>query len=182
MECGHSPSVKSLGYRKLSRLCSTRAIPVHPIASSIFSTKTAESQDAGIAQQLLDQALNVVDMMAAGLAFTATPDICICTRSWWTPMDQAKQALTVVHEVGHKVHMVAKGIGSELGRVATQYDNAGHVGSHCHNGAPAGQIDYDTAANNAASTCVMFGATNGHPNFCSNCGPAVLKVDIGDGY
>jgi len=53
----HSRSVKSDGYRNPSRLCSRRAIPVHPIASSIFSTKTAESQDTGIAQQLSDQAL-----------------------------------------------------------------------------------------------------------------------------
>ena len=55
----HSRSVKSLGYRNPSRLCSRRAIPVHPIASSIFSTKTAESQDAGIAQHLSDRALRL---------------------------------------------------------------------------------------------------------------------------
>ncbi|WP_233998262.1 hypothetical protein, partial [Erythrobacter sp. QSSC1-22B] len=54
-------SVKSLGYRNPSRLCSRRAIPVHPIASSIFSTKTAESQDAGIAQQLSDRSLKEGD-------------------------------------------------------------------------------------------------------------------------
>jgi hypothetical protein len=51
-----SRSVKSLGYRKLSRLCSTRAISVHRIASSIFSTKTDESQEACIAQRLSDRA------------------------------------------------------------------------------------------------------------------------------
>src|ERR1700739_2408246 len=53
----HSRSVKSDGARNPSRLCSRRAIPVHPIGSSISSTKTAESQDTGIAQQLLDRAL-----------------------------------------------------------------------------------------------------------------------------
>ena len=64
----HSRSVKSDGYRNSSQLCSFQAIPVHPIASSIFSTKTAESQDTGIADKLSDQALRQCSLKMTLLA------------------------------------------------------------------------------------------------------------------
>lgn len=130
----------------------------------------------------VDVFVNVVDRMRAGLAIGGAANICVCTIAWWTAQSQAEQAGVVIHEAGHKVHMVVSGTGNQPDRVATQYDNAGHVGSHCHNGCAAGQADYGTAANEAASTCVMFGSTNGHNAFCGNCGPAVTKVDIGGGF
>ncbi len=130
----------------------------------------------------VDVFVDVVDRMRAGLAFGGAADICVCTIAWWTPQSQTEQAGVVVHEAGHKVQMVVDGTGTQPDRVATQYDQRGHRGSHCHNGAPAGEIDYDTSANIAASNCVMFGGTNGHNSFCGNCGPAVNKVDIGSGF
>lgn len=130
----------------------------------------------------IDVFVNVVDRMRAGLAIGGAANICVCTIAWWSAQSQSEQAGTVIHEAGHKVQMVAKGTGRQPDRVATQYDDAGHVGSHCHNGAPAGQADYGTAANEALATCVMFGTITAHNTFCGNCGPAVTKVDIGSGF
>ena len=120
--------------------------------------------------------------MAAGLALHGAGNICVCTRAWWTGYSQANQACTVIHEMGHKIHMVVSGTGNQPDKVATHYVNAGHIGNHCHNGAPAGQADYSTASNVASANCVMFGAINGQLSFCGNCSPAVNKVDIGSGF
>lgn len=125
--------------------------------------------------------VNVVDRMRGGLALGG-PDICVCTRAWWQTVSQGEQLGTVIHEMGHQVHMVVDGTGSQPDRGATQYDNSGHVGSHCHNGCAAGQANYATTANTTASTCVMFGTVNGLTAFCRNCAPAVKKVDLSAGF
>lgn len=130
----------------------------------------------------VDVFVNVVDRMRAGLALGGAANICVCTIAWWTAQAQDEQAGVVIHEMGHKVQAVPAGRNIEPDRIATQYDNAGHVGSHCHNGAPAGQADYGSGGNQAASTCVMFGSTNGHNSFCGNCAPAMKKVDINAGF
>lgn len=130
----------------------------------------------------IDVYVNVVDRMRAGLAFGGAADICICTMAWWTAQSEDEQAQVVVHELGHKIQMVAAGRAKEPDRVSTQYDNSGHVGSHCFKGCTAGQADYSTSENEAASQCVMFGSTNGQIAFCGNCAPAVKKVDIGAGF
>lgn len=126
--------------------------------------------------------VNVVDRMRGGLAFGGSADICICTRSWWRNSTDAKQVCTVIHEMGHQVKQVSDGTGNQPDRVATQYDNSGHVGSHCHNGCAAGQANYATSANVTASTCPMFGTVNQKTAFCGNCAPAVKKVDLGSGF
>jgi hypothetical protein len=130
----------------------------------------------------IDVYVDVVDRMRAGLALGGAANICVCTIAWWTAQSQGEQAGVVIHELGHKVQAVPAGRAIEPDRVATQYDNAGHVGSHCHNGCAAGQANYATSANNAASTCVMFGSTNGQNTFCGNCAPAMKKVDISAGF
>lgn len=126
--------------------------------------------------------VNVVDRMRGGLAFGGTPNICICTRAWWNTVGHHDQACTVVHEMGHQVHMVVDGSGNQPDRVTTQYDKRGHVGSHCHNGCASGQEDYSTSDNVKASTCVMFGTVNGKVAFCGNCAPAMKKVDLSAGF
>ncbi|MCB2076993.1 MAG: hypothetical protein KDE55_04765 [Novosphingobium sp.] len=126
--------------------------------------------------------VNVVDRMRGGLAFGGSADICICTRAWWRTSADDKQVCTVIHEMGHQVHQVSAGSGTDPDRVSTQYTNRGHVGSHCHNGCTAGQANYNTSANVSSSTCPMFGTVNRKTAFCGNCAPAVKKVDIGAGF
>ncbi len=130
----------------------------------------------------IDVYVNVVDRMRGGLAIGGAGNVCVCTISWWKTRSDAAQLRTLIHEVGHKVQMVAAGRNKEPDKVSTQYDNAGHVGSHCFEGCTAGQANYSTSANTAASRCVMFGSANGNTAFCANCAPAVKKVDIGAGF
>lgn len=125
--------------------------------------------------------VDVVDRMRGGLAIGGAANICICTRSWWNNSNDAKQACTVVHEMGHKVQMVAAGTGGQPDRVSTQYSGHGHMGSHCHNGLAAGLATYGNA-DVTATTCAMFGTVNRRTAFCGNCAPAVKKVDLGAGF
>ncbi|HPU50455.1 MAG TPA: hypothetical protein PK359_02760 [Burkholderiaceae bacterium] len=127
--------------------------------------------------------VNWVDRMRGGLAFGAGNAILIGTRAWWRTKSQASQNETLVHEAGHQVGMVSRGVGLQPDEVATRYDNAkGHVGNHCHHGIPAGQARYDSSADRALSDCVMYGAGNGHSAFCPSCSPAVHKVDLSAGW
>lgn len=126
--------------------------------------------------------VNVVDRMRGGLALGGANQVCVCTRAWWRNQSDAKQACTVIHEMGHKVQMVTAGTGSEPDIVATHYLNRGHVGDHCHKGCPAGETSYGTTAMLNLSTCVMFGTVNQKNAFCNNCEKAVKKVDIGSGW
>ncbi|SEA72886.1 hypothetical protein [Rubrimonas cliftonensis] len=125
--------------------------------------------------------VNVVDRMRGGLAFGGAMT-CVCTKAWWATQSAAKQKCVVVHEIGHKVQQVTKGTGGQPDRAAKQYDNSGHVGSHCHQGCAAGQASYATSANLTASTCVMFGTVNQRTAFCADCAPGVKKVDITAGW
>ncbi|MDO7843971.1 hypothetical protein [Sphingomonas immobilis] len=126
--------------------------------------------------------VNLVDRWRAGLALGGAANICVCTRAIWQDQTLAEQAGTAIHEIGHKVHMVAAGTGIQPDKVATQYTGHGHAGPHCFNGAPAGEANYATTPNTNASICVMFGTINGHNEFCANCAPAMKKVDLGRGF
>lgn len=122
--------------------------------------------------------VNWVNRMRGGLSFPGTNLICVCTKAWWREKSADSQNETIIHEMGHQFDMVVDGSGSGPDRVATQYDDSGHVGSHCHNGIAA-QADY---SDEDGSTCVIFGATNDVSTFCANCAPAVKKQDLGDGF
>ncbi len=124
-----------------------------------------------------------VDRMRGGLSFPDGNLICVCTRSWWSDKSAAGQNQIMIHELGHKVGMVADGTGKLPDAVATLYDSSkGHVGNHCYKGNADGQARYDSATDSDSSTCVMYGATNGKSAFCDNCAPAVRKLDICDGW
>ena len=105
----------------------------------------------------------------------------VCTRAWWSTKSAASQNQTLVHELGHQFGMVPVGTGGSLDRHAQQYSASGHVGSHCHKGTAAA-ANYSNTAATTASTCVMFGATNGKLALCGDCAPQARKLDITAGW
>ena len=127
--------------------------------------------------------VNWVDRMRGGLALGGNNAALVCTRAWWRDMSNNKQVHVIIHEVGHKVQMVADGTGISPDKVATHYDSSkGHRGNHCYNGNPDGQARYDSATDRSNATCVMYGSTNPNMAFCGNCKPAVRKVDLKSGW
>lgn len=123
--------------------------------------------------------VNVVDRMRGGLSFGANL-ICICTKAWWSAQGAGVQSSTAVHEMGHKVGMVADGTGKLPDKVATQYTAKGHVGPHCY----FDLGDLATYGGVSGNMCVMFGAVGaGSPTaFCEKCTPAVRKMDLSAGW
>ncbi len=126
--------------------------------------------------------VNWVDRMRGGLSFGGGSLVCICTRAWWQDISTTEQNQTLIHEVGHKVGMVADGSGNLPDKVSTHYKDKGHVGNHCYNGNSGGLSTYNSADAGRKSVCVMFGATNGKTKFCGNCHPVVRKLDISKGW
>lgn len=126
--------------------------------------------------------VNVVDRMRGGLALGGANMTCVCTKAWWRVQPDAKQACTAVHELGHKFQMVAAGTGIEPDKCANHYTAKGHVGDHCHSGCLASTPAYNNSTELAKSTCVMFGTVNQRLAFCSDCAPAVKKVDLTSGW
>lgn len=125
--------------------------------------------------------VNVVDRMRGGLAISGA-NTCVCTRAWWRNQSDSKQECTIIHELGHKIGMVADGSGNRPDKVATHYSGKGHVGDHCYKGCAAGQVSYDDSASLRASQCVIFGAVNQKNAYCTNCEKAVKKLDINAGW
>ncbi len=98
-------------------------------------------------------------------------------------MSADEQEQVIVHEIGHKIQMTATGNGISPDKISTHYDNSkGHVGNHCYKGNPDNQERYDSTTDLDNSTCVMYGSTNGKIKFCSECQPAVRKVDLTAGW
>lgn len=152
------------------------ALPAH---SSSCTSVSVDVTDLPEGTGTITLVVNWVDRMRGGLSLGTGNAVCICTRAWWMDKNTAEQNQVLVHEVGHQIGMVANGTGRLPDRVSTHYDNSkGHVGDHCHQGIPAGQARYDGAADAIAARCVMYGSTSSHIAFCSNCAPAVRKVDV----
>ncbi|MCC2954920.1 hypothetical protein LK542_04730 [Massilia sp. IC2-477] len=127
--------------------------------------------------------VHTVDYMRAGMAFSGVNVICVGTQAWWETIDEHEQNLTIIHELGHKIGMVPDGTGKWPDKPPTWYDNAkGHVGNHCFNGLPPNLTRYDGDVDGRRTKCVMFGASNGKTEFCTNCAPIVRKVDMSDGW
>ncbi|WP_444843724.1 hypothetical protein [Duganella caerulea] len=126
--------------------------------------------------------VNVVDRMRSGIASIGGNMICIASRTWWENISDTELVQTLTHEIGHMIGMVPNGV-SGLDRTATWYDGQkGHVGNHCFKGLPATQARYDGNGDSDHSLCVMYGSDNDHSDFCSDCAPAVRKLDLGDGW
>lgn len=99
--------------------------------------------------------------------------------------DDDKLATTVMHEMGHKIGMVASGVDSRKSRYieATpfQYTGKGHKGSHCHRDVADEAAD---SYRGGGGTCVMFGESGSarKDTFCPDCGKALKKINIGRGW
>lgn len=153
------------------------AIPV--IASAPGKAKKVQIDVTALppGKGIIQLKVNWVNRMRGGLSFGSNL-VCVCTRAWWQDISAKEQNETLVHELGHKIGMVPDG-NKQLDKTATQYSGKGHIGSHCHKGLSA---DLDSYSGVSGSTCVMFGAGNGKLNFCGNCQPAVIKVDLSYGW
>jgi hypothetical protein len=159
------------------------AVPLRASAPSMCNKVKIDVTGLPAGKGTITLKVNWVNRMRGGLEFPGGNLICVCTRAWWQDASNDKQNQILIHEMGHKVGMVADGTGTGPDKVATWYNDAkGHVGPHCHNGLPADQARYDGSGDLAKSTCVMYGATNGKTAFCANCAPTVRKEDLGKGW
>lgn len=120
--------------------------------------------------------VNWVNRMRGGLSVGGNL-ICVCTRAWWRNTSTVDQNQIMIHEMGHKLGMVADGTGKLPDKTTTHYTQKGHLGPHCHEGLPV-KASYSSDK----GTCVMFGATSAITAFCSNCEPAVKKMDLSAGW
>jgi hypothetical protein len=130
--------------------------------------------------------VNCVDSMNGGLSFNEGNIICLCTRSWWTNESNLDQNQVLIHEMGHKIGMVADGLGISPDKVISLYGKYSeaptHVGNHCHHGIPDSDSPFDDIQNLLKSKCVMYGATNNITTFCENCKMALRRIDITNGW
>jgi hypothetical protein len=151
-----------------------------PDGSSDCGTVKVDVADLPAGTGTLRVTVNVVDRMRGGLSFPDGNLLCICTKAWWQNQGAGVQSSTAVHEMGHKVGMVADGTGKLPDKVETQYTAKGHVGPHCF----FDLGERDTYAGVAGNKCVMFGAVgDGSPtDFCEKCTPAVRKMDLSSGW
>lgn len=123
--------------------------------------------------------VSLVDRMRAGLSFGGGNLICVCTRSYWQDISTEEQNQIVTHEMGHKCGMVSDGTGKLPDKVPYHYEYKDHVGDHCGKGV---DISLSSLYGVRGSECVMFGETNGISSFCGDCGNAIKKVDLSDGW
>ena len=155
------------------------AIPVNPSNPDKCKKMRVDVTGLPSSTGTITITVNWVDRMRGGLSFRGGNLVCVCTRAWWRNKSTQSQNETITHEVGHKIGMVANGTGNLPDSVSTYYTGKGHVGGHCHMGLSASLASYSGVS---GSTCVMFGATNSQSTFCSNCSPAVKKLDVSGGW
>lgn len=151
-----------------------------PLVSNVVSVDVSELPKGTGAIELF---VNVVDKMRGGLSFYSSNLICVCTQAWWTTVDEAVQNQIIVHELGHKIGMVAVGRGDLPDKPQTWYDEAkGHFGNHCFSGLSPNQKRYDSSDDLEKTKCVMYGTANQKSEFCINCAPVVRKLDFSNGW
>lgn len=143
-----------------------------------YSTVRIDLSDLPVGSGKIMLTVNLVQTMVAGLAFVEANLVCIATRTYCKPVDDGDQNMILIHELGHKLAMVCEGRPGQPKRVATQYLEKGHRGSHCHTGLDV--LDWYKGV--SGSTCVMFGETNGYASFCNECTPALKKMGFGQGW
>lgn len=144
---------------------------------------------------------------SGGFAYTGINLLAIATKSWWDTKDLGGASKTVIHEVGHKVGMVAHGdkaaygdtpaaIAASLLRKNTLPNSHGnlygdvrgtndqdHQGAHCTKGAVWDGTKARGQRWSGSPSCVMFGsnaigANKAPAAFCSDCSKNVRKLDL----
>lgn len=118
--------------------------------------------------------------MCDGYAMQDYPFVIIPKKSWWVEKSAEEQNQTLIHEVGHMLHMVTDGKASLPDKTPYHYTNKGHTGPHCHNGLPDDMENYMGYGKYAK--CVMFGSPTKETAFCPECAIAVRKLDLSGGY
>jgi len=144
---------------------------------------------------------------SGGFAYTGINLLAICTKSWWETKDLSSAVQTVIHEVGHKVGMVAHGdkpaygstpalINASAARKATLpnshpnlygdvrgTNDQDHQGPHCSNGASWDATKPRGQRWSGSPGCTMFGANRigsaiAPEGFCSDCSKVIRKLDL----
>jgi hypothetical protein len=124
---------------------------------------------------------------AVGWAYNTEPVIYLNMRDPNTDniLNATKAQALMVHELGHKLHLVAPGVAGQPDRQAHHYptgqDGTSHVGPHCSTGVAAGTLLNAPGAHTAAS-CTMWGALKTITTFCDECKTTLRKVDLGGGF
>ncbi len=133
--------------------------------------------------------LRTVKGWVNGFSYNAVNVITVSHKVEWRDQTAPVQQYTLNHEFGHKIGMVADGLGRAPDKPAHHYTGQSHTGDHCSNGAT-----YNAATGfwSGAPVCVMFGAdgawggtppklNSAPPTYCGACEPAVRKLDISEG-
>lgn len=105
--------------------------------------------------------------------------IVLATEGAWKQrtVDDLKQ--TLLHEIGHKIGMVANGSPGLPNKPNPShyygFKQYGHQGKHCKNG-----MKYKNGVWSGTAKCVMFGASvSGRSgDFCGDCAKTVPKLDV----
>jgi len=108
--------------------------------------------------------VNWVDRFRGGLSLGAGNVILCCTRSYWNDRSESKQVRTLIHEMGHKLWMVADGTGKLPDKTPKHYYKRGN---HC---------------DEVGKDCVMYGVSNDKKAFCDDCTKALKKMDLSPGW
>jgi hypothetical protein len=121
-----------------------------------------------------------------GFSFNGVNMITVADKASWQDSSDAVKKYTLNHEFGHKIGMVADGVGRAPDKPGTYYTGQNHQGPHCSNGAA-----FSAAAGWSGSPiCVMFGAdgvfngavlSSAPPTYCGTCQPVVRKLDLSAG-
>lgn len=126
---------------------------------------------------------------AVGWAYNAHPVIYLNMRDPNTDgiLTAARAEALMVHELGHKLHVTARGDAGQPDQQAHHYpsfnaaNGVSHTGPHCSVGVAPG-TDLWAAAAHSAATCTMWGALKTITNFCDECKTTLRKVDLGGGF
>lgn len=138
---------------------------------------------------MLELSVLTVGGFSGGYSDPMANFITIGSAGWDAAYSESKKVQILIHEVGHKVGMVADGKGPApaappnlYGHIGTgpNANNKGHQGPHCEKG-----MTYAAGTGSWTGTpgCVMFGATSGGGHatpktFCADCEKVVRKLDV----
>jgi hypothetical protein len=174
---GHSESVAAAGVAGMGGFAPRLTVNIAGVTGSFPTAATLR----------VTLRVKVIDGWAVGWAYDNHPVIYLNMRDPNTDgVLSANQAeALMIHELGHKLHLVASGAAGQPDRQPHHYptgqDGTSHVGPHCSHGVPAG-TSLNTPAATAAADCTMWGALEGFTNFCSECKTSLRKVDLAGGF